>query len=318
MPRTPAVSAPCPAPARRSGHARSSRTRPARTPPCHRDQVTASASRTARRAACPAGARTCRAATGPAGSSCPGCPMTAASTTSRVLIQTPPQFLDLRGQRRDLRVPRGQLIAGRRRLTQPRVKVLQLRDPRPQPRHLIRCGRMRRSGHKPHPTTAGGQLSRRHAGPASRNHPAPARQHRPHHRSLRLNSYFRPGRRRRRCRRGLGSQGPFSSRPLSRSWVRGRATCPGFPRRSRPSRPAPARSPAFVTARAVRRRARKTPQRAENRRRVPSRFPGNETLSPGGSVSGTSGSSSPMPAALPRRHWRLPSLTSTITRVRGW
>ena len=82
-PRTPAVSAPCPAPARRSGHARSSRTRPARTTPCHRDGVTASASRTARRAACPAGARTCRAATGPAASSYTGCPRTAAWMTSR-------------------------------------------------------------------------------------------------------------------------------------------------------------------------------------------------------------------------------------------
>ncbi|HTP15634.1 MAG TPA: hypothetical protein VMK13_07325 [Streptosporangiaceae bacterium] len=42
---------------------------------------------------------------------------------------------------------------------------------------------------------------------------------------------------------GARLPGPFSSRPLSRSRVRGRATCPGVPPRSQPSRPVPARSP---------------------------------------------------------------------------
>ena len=74
----------------------------------------------------------------------------------------PPQFLYLRGQRRDLRVPRGQLrgrqlIPIPRRLAQPRVQFLQLRHPCPQPPHFIRCGHMRRIGHTPHPTTAGRQ-----------------------------------------------------------------------------------------------------------------------------------------------------------------
>ena len=74
----------------------------------------------------------------------------------------------------------GQLIAGRGRLAQPRVERLQLRDPRTQPRHLIRCGHMRRIGHKPHSTTADGQLSRRHAEPAAP--PAtPAWQQQSHH-----------------------------------------------------------------------------------------------------------------------------------------
>src|SRR2546429_445654 len=56
-------------------------------------------------------------------------------------------------------------------------------------RHLIRCGHMRRIGHTPHSTTAGGQLSIRHAGPDARNHPALVRQQQPHHRSLILISY---------------------------------------------------------------------------------------------------------------------------------
>ena len=72
-----------PAPARRSGHA--PQQPHAAGPHEHRSPgwVTASASRTARRAACPAGARTCRAATGPAASSHTGCPTTAAWTTWR-------------------------------------------------------------------------------------------------------------------------------------------------------------------------------------------------------------------------------------------
>src|SRR5712691_2282065 len=66
----------------------------------------------------------------------------------------PPQLFDLRGQRRDLRVPRsqlrgGQLIAGRRRLAQPRVLRRQLRHPRTQQRHLIRRRHRRLNRHKP-------------------------------------------------------------------------------------------------------------------------------------------------------------------------
>jgi hypothetical protein len=65
---------------------------------------------------------------------------------------------------------RGGVVLG---LQQPRVEFLQLRDPRTQPRHLIRGGHMRRTGHKPHSTTADGQLSRRHAGPARVTPPRP-------------------------------------------------------------------------------------------------------------------------------------------------
>ena len=78
---------------------------------------------------------------------------------ARVLVQPPPQLLYLRGQRGDLRVPRGQLrrcqlIPVPCRLPEPRVNVLQLRDPRTQPRHFIGRGHMRRIGHEPHYTTA--------------------------------------------------------------------------------------------------------------------------------------------------------------------
>ena len=109
----------------------------------------------------PGRARTCRAATGPAASSDTGCPMTAASTTFRSPYPDAAAGpLPARPAPRSARPARpargGQLIAGRGRLAQPRVEFLQLRDPRTQPRHLIRCGHMRRTGHKPHSTTAGG------------------------------------------------------------------------------------------------------------------------------------------------------------------
>jgi len=88
-----------------------------------------------------------------------------------VLAQTPLQFLHLRGQDGDLRIPRrqlrgGQLVPRRRRLPQPGVHRLQLRYPTAQPGHTIIMRHIRRIGHKPHPTTAGDPLSRPHAEPA--------------------------------------------------------------------------------------------------------------------------------------------------------
>jgi hypothetical protein len=81
-PRTPAVSADT-RPGHRPGRARSSRMPPGRTPPCHPGCRTASAWKTARRAACRACGRTCRAATCPSASSYTGYRRKAAWTTSR-------------------------------------------------------------------------------------------------------------------------------------------------------------------------------------------------------------------------------------------
>ena len=67
----------------RPGRARSSRTPPGRTPPCHPGCRTASAWKTARRAACRACGRTCRAATCPSASWYTGYRRKAAWTTLR-------------------------------------------------------------------------------------------------------------------------------------------------------------------------------------------------------------------------------------------
>src|SRR5262249_16652156 len=94
----------------------------------------------------------------------------------------------------DLRVPRGQLR--RRQLVpvpcrppEPRVHFLQLRDPRTQPRHLIRRGRI---GHKPHYTTAhrARQIGEHPTAPTRTLH---AQQNGPPIELLRLNSYQRTG-----------------------------------------------------------------------------------------------------------------------------
>ena len=80
-PRTPAVSA-SPRPRIAQAVSCSSRTPPARTPPCDPGGPTAPAA-PPRRAACRACGRTCWAATGPSASLYTGCPTTAASMTSR-------------------------------------------------------------------------------------------------------------------------------------------------------------------------------------------------------------------------------------------
>ena len=92
-----------------------------------------------------------------------------------VLRQAALQVRDLRGQRRDLRVPHrqlrcGQLIPVSRRLPQPGVDRLQLRYPRTQQADRVRWRRRRRIGHPPHSAGTGEPRSTRHTG---RTHKTP-------------------------------------------------------------------------------------------------------------------------------------------------